>query len=100
MRIQRAASDRLGCLRIAGGKCRHQARNTSTRMDQREYRPNEGRLPAVWFQLRLAAGNLDLRARILPLEPMVFSADARARIGLPQTKPRQLVSGMQDGAGQ
>ena len=59
-------------------------RHSSARMDQREHRADEGGVQAVWLQLRLAARNFHLRAGILPLEPVVFSAHAREGAGLPQ----------------
>ena len=99
-RLQRAAPDRLGRFRPARGKRRHQARHSAARMDQREHRANEGGLPALWLQLRLAARNLHLRAGVLPLEPVVFPAHARARAGLSQTEPGELVSEVPNGAGQ
>ena len=42
VRLQRAASDRLGRLRAARGKCRDQERHSSARLDQREYSRNSG----------------------------------------------------------
>ena len=44
--------------------------------------------------------NLHLRARILPLEPVVFSAHAGARPGLSQAQPGELVPQVPDRAGQ
>ncbi len=52
------------------------------------------------FQLRLGARNFHLRAGILSLESVVFSADARARPGLPQAQPRELVPAVPDRARQ
>ncbi len=72
----------------------------AARMDQRQHRADESGLPAVRLQLRLAARDFHLRAGILPLEPVVFPAHARARPGLPQTQPGELVSEVPDGAGQ
>src|SRR5207245_5836864 len=45
----------------------------------------------VRVQLRLAARDLDLRAGVLPLEPVVFPAHAGARAGVPQKEPGELV---------
>ena len=55
VRLQRAAPDRLGRFRAARGKRRDQARHASARMDQREHRADEGGVPALRLQLRLAS---------------------------------------------
>ena len=57
-------------------------------------------LQQVWLQLRLAARDFHVRAGILPLEPVVFSADAGEGNRLPQKEPRELVSEVRDGAGE
>ena len=69
-------------------------------MDQEKHCGISARAAALWVQLRLAPGDFDLRAGVLPLEPVVFSAHAGARAGLPQEKPRELVSEMLHGAGE
>ena len=72
----------------------------SARLDQRQHRADEVGLQALRLQLRLAPRNFHLRAGILPLESVVFSAHARARAGVSQAQPRELVSAMPDGAGE
>ena len=52
------------------------------------------------LQLRLVARGHHLRARILPLEPVVLSEDAGARPGLSQESAGQLVSRVRHRAGQ
>ena len=55
---------------------------------------------ALGFQLRLAAGNFDVRAGILPVEPVVLSADVGARNRIPEKEPGELVSEVLHGAGE
>src|SRR6266481_1464130 len=60
-------------------------------MDQQEHCGISARVEALWVQLRLAARDFDLRAGILPLEPVVLPPHAGARAGLPEEEPRELV---------
>src|SRR6267142_2236299 len=90
----------MGRVWLAGGKRGDPTRNPSARMDEHEYRIVQARVPAVRVQLRLAQGNFHLRAGVLPVEPMVFSADARARYRLPETQPGELVPEVPNRAGQ
>src|SRR5216683_8277373 len=69
-------------------------------MDQQKHCGISARVEALWVQLRLAAGDFDLRAGLLPLESVVFLAHAGARAGLPQEEPRELVSQVLHGAGE
>jgi len=66
----------------------------------KEYCGISARAAALWVQLRLAARNFDMRAGILPVEPVVFPADAGARTGVPEKEPRELVPEMLHGAGE
>src|SRR3989442_15922321 len=68
-------------------------------MDKQQHRGIQASATAVRVQLRLAAGDFDMRAGVLPLEPMVFSADAGAGAGVPEKEPRELVPEVPDGAG-
>src|SRR5439155_18020343 len=92
--VQRAAPDGLGCLRPAGGECRHRAWPSSTRVDVVQHRRDERANAPHGIRLRLAARNLELRAGILPVEPVVLLENARARAGVSQAGAAQLVPGM------
>src|SRR5437879_6387570 len=80
-------------------ECGDQTWDSPARVDEPEHRGVQTRAETIRVQLRLAAGNLDLRAGILQVEPVVFPAPAGARAGLPQEKPRELVSEVRHGAG-
>src|SRR5260370_9421021 len=69
-------------------------------MDEQKHCGISARVEALWVQLRLASGDFDVRAGILPLEPMVFPGDAGPRAGVPEKEPRELVSQVLHGAGQ
>ncbi len=99
-RLQRAASLRLGRIRPAGGERRDQDRHAPRGVDAREHRPHEGAAAAPGHQLRLAARDRDLPARVLQVQPVDLPEDVRARPGLPQALDRQLVPELQHGAGQ
>ena len=60
----------------------------------------KARAAPVRVQLRLAARNFDLRAGILPLEPVVLPAHAGEGNCVPQEEPSELVPAMPDRAGQ
>ena len=65
-----------------------------------QYRRDEAADEAARICLRLEPRDLDLRARVLPLEPVVFFEDARTRAGLPQASAAELVPRMCHRAGQ
>ena len=65
-----------------------------------EHRRDEEDASPLRLQLRLGPRSLDLRARVLSLEPVVFPEDARARPGLPQEGAGQLVPEVRHRAGQ
>src|SRR2546421_10547576 len=76
------------------------SRTTPTRAsDQQKHCGISARAAALWIQLRLAAGDFYLRTGVLPLEPVVFSAHAGTRAGVPEKEPGELVSEMLHGAG-
>ena len=90
-RLQRAAPDGLGRLRSARRKRRHRQQAAAARMDARQHREDEAHSPPLRLLLRLGPRGHHLRARILPLEPVVLPAHDGARPGLPQAGARQLV---------
>ena len=72
----------------------------AARVDPAEHRGHEEDPPPLRLQLRLGPRSLHLRARILPLEPVVLPADAGARPGLSQEGAGQLVPQVRHRAGQ
>ena len=70
----------------------------SPEMDARQHRLHEAAIPAVRLRVRLVERTCHVRSGILPVEPVVLFEDAGARSGLPENEPRQLVSGLPDGA--
>ena len=66
----------------------------------RQHRDVDRVVPEVRHQLRLEPDVQHLRPRVLPLDPVAVPAVPRARAGLPQGEPGQLVPGRPDGAGQ
>ncbi|CAA9245604.1 MAG: Leucyl-tRNA synthetase, partial [uncultured Corynebacteriales bacterium] len=98
--LRRAAPHRLGLLRPAGGERRDQAELQPGRVDVREHRDPGGLLPSVRDLVRLVPPPAHLRPGVLPLDPVAVPAAARARPGLPQGLPGQLVPEGPDGAGQ
>ena len=78
-RLQRPAPHRLGRARPARGERGHQARRPPREVDARQHRVHEAPAPAPGLQLPLEPRDRDLRPRVLPLEPVVLPADARAR---------------------
>ena len=74
-RLQRAAPHGLGRLRAAGRERRHRQPAAPARVDPLQHRLHEGAAPALRLQLRLGPRDLHLRARVLPLEPVVLPAE-------------------------
>jgi leucyl-tRNA synthetase len=72
--------------RPAGRERGHQEQSPSLRMDEVQYRRDEAAASPHGFQLRLGSGNHDVRARVLPLEPVVLPQDAGARPGVSQER--------------
>ena len=99
-RLQRPAPHRLGLLRPARGERRDQARLAPGRVDVRQHRDAGRVVPALRDLLRLVAPAAHLRPGVLPLEPVAVPALLRARPGLPQGRPGQLVPARPDRAGQ
>ncbi len=91
-RLQRAASVRLGRVRAAGGKRRHQDRHASRDVDARQHRPHERAAAAARDQLRVGTRDRHVSARLLQVQPVDLPEDVRARAGVPQALDRQLVS--------
>ena len=84
-RLQRAASDGLGCVRPAGGECRDQEQDAAARVDPVEHRGDEAcRCDRLGLSYDWATRSFHLRAGILPLEPVVLSCDVGARPGVSQ----------------
>src|SRR2546421_12699901 len=64
------------------------SRTTPTRAsDQQKHCGISARAAALWIQLRLAAGDFYLRAGVLPLETVGFSAHAGTPAGVPGKEP-------------
>ena len=75
-------------------------KRAAARVDAAEYRGDEEDASPLRLQLRLGSRSLHLRARILPLEPVVLPQDAGARPGLSQEGAGQLVPEVRHRAGQ
>ena len=60
----------------------------------------KGQLQRLGHQLRVGAGNRDLSARVLPLEPVAVHPDVRAGARVPAEVDGQLVPELPDRAGQ
>src|SRR6185437_12747953 len=75
-----------------------QKRNASARMDERKYPGISPCAAAIRIQLRLAARDFDVRAGVLPVEPVVFPAHAGERHRLSQEEQSELVPGMRHSA--
>ena len=99
-RVQRPAPDRLGRPRPARRERRHQAGRPSREVDARQHRGHEAAAPAPRLQLSLEPRDRDLRPRVLPLEPVVLPAHARAGHRLPGEGAGQLVPVLPDRARQ
>ena len=99
-RIQCAPPDGLGRFRFACGKRRDQRGIDPREWTRQNIAEFKRVMKPVRIQLRLAQGNFHLRAGILSLESVVFSAHAGARHRLPKKEPRELVPEMPDGAGE
>src|SRR5579863_1971426 len=89
----------MGRVRAACRERGDQEQHTPANLDQQQHCRVSACAAALWVQLRLAARNFDVRAGILPLESVVFSADAGARAGVSKEEPRQLVPEVLYGAG-
>src|SRR5437868_11743897 len=74
-RVQRAASNGLGCIRFAGGAIRHQNGAASGDHHAREHRQVQDTAKAHRFLLRLVARNQHSRFEILSLDAVGFSPD-------------------------
>ena len=78
---QCAASDGVGRLRHAGGKCRDAEQDASRRLDLCQYRDDAGAAPIHGPLARLVARDRDLRSRLLqaPAEAVPRFLCGRAR---------------------
>src|SRR6185437_1509525 len=84
----------MGCVRTASRERSLKGRAGPARVDAEQHRPHEEPDAAAGLRARLEPRNRQLRAGILSLESVVFSEDVRARPGLPQRSPVELVSRM------
>src|SRR4030088_3068511 len=80
--IQRAATDGLGCVRVAGGKCRDRAQGGAKGVDLRKYRGNEKTAAVDRAVARLVEGIRDLRSLLL-------QASAKTVPGFPARRSRR-----------
>src|ERR1700722_14899178 len=90
----------MGCVRAACRERGDQEQHSPANLDEQQHCRISARAAALWVQLRLAARDFDLRAGILPVESVVFSADVGARAGVSKKEPRELVSEVLHGAGE
>ena len=98
--IQRTASDGVRRLRAERGERRDRARHPSGQVDHGQHRKDAPAVPLDGPHLRLGPRARDLRARVLPLEPVDIPAVPEGRAGLPRLRARQLVPDRQHRAGQ
>jgi hypothetical protein len=91
-RLQRAPPVRVGRIRPAGGKRRHQVGHAPGDVDARQHQPHERAAPAAGHQLCLEPRGCHLCARVLQVQPVDLPQDVRARPGVPKALDRQLVS--------
>ncbi len=99
-RLRGAQPDRLGLLRAARGERGDPQRRAPVGVHLRQHRHPGGVDEALRALLRLVAAAAHLRPRLLPLDAVALLEVPRARAGLPQEQPRQLVPAGPDGAGQ
>src|SRR5579862_5100996 len=99
-RIQRAAPDRLGCVRFAGGKRSDHEQNQPASVGRWQYRRVSPGAATIRIQLRLAARNFDVRSRILQMESVAIPANAGEGDRVPQEEQGELVSEVPDRAGE
>ena len=96
-RVRRLSPLRMGRLRSSSGERRHQGGRPPGGAHSPEHRVLQaGRRLAGHFR-RLVHGDLHVRPRVLPLEPMVLPAHARARHRLPAARQGQLLPELQHG---
>src|SRR5690606_28455329 len=89
----RAAADGMGCVRYAGGECRHPEGHPPGEMDLPEHRLHAGTAEAAWLRLRLVARAHDLQARVLPLGAVAVYETLRKGLGVPEELGGQLGPG-------
>ncbi len=94
------APDGVRRLRPAGRERGHPPGDRPSGVDLLEHRADAGLARAAGVLVRLEPAGRHVRARLLPMEPVVLRQALRARTGLPQEVVRELVSGGQDRAGQ
>ena len=90
----------LGCLRPARRERRHQTRGPAGPVGPRQHRLHETPVPPVGRRLRLATRGQHLHARLLQVDPVDLPGPLRARPGVPEEGPRQLVPLVPDGPGE
>ena len=90
----------LGLLRPARGERRDQERRAPGDLHLRQHRQAVRVVPQLRDQLRLVAPVQHQRPGVLPLDPVAVPEVPRARAGLPQEQPGQLVPQRPDRAGQ
>ena len=98
--IPRPASHGLGLVRPASRKRRHQEQTRPALVDPREHRGHEAAAKHVRLQLRLGLRNVQLRAGLLSLEPVVLPAHVGERPRLSQAGHCELVPRLRHSAGQ
>ena len=98
--LRGAEPDRLGLLRAARGERRDPAQRAPGDVHLRQHRDPGRVVQEVRRQLRLVASAAHLRPGVLPLDAVAVPEAARARPGLPQVEPGELVPQRPDRAGQ
>ena len=98
--LRGAEPDRVGLLRAARGERRHPAQRAPGDVHLRQHRDPGRVVQEVRRELRLVAPAAHLRPGVLPLDAVAVPEAARARPGLPQVEPGELVPQRPDRAGQ
>ena len=99
-RLRGAQPDRLGLLRPARGERRDPAQRAPGDVHLRQHRDPGRVVQEVRRLLRLVPPAAHLRPGVLPLDAVAVPEAARARPGLPQVQPGELVPQRPDRAGQ
>ncbi len=97
---RRPAPDGVRLLRAAGRERGDILGGPPLGLDARQHRAHKGRPQEAGLLLRLVAGALDLRAGLLPLDPVVLPEDVRERPRLQGERGHQLVPVVRHGAGE
>ena len=98
--VQRATPYGVRRLRAERRERRHRARHPSGQVDHGQHRQDAAAISLNGGNLRLGPRARNVRARVLPVEPVDIPAVPEVRSGLPRLRARQLVPDRQHRAGQ